>query len=74
MARPYSPLIAAMLVLIFASQNMHSVEIRLIVGPPVMMPLIVIIMGAFVVGFVIATLTRKRRDNVRTMTDVDHEA
>lgn len=49
-------LILALLLLIFASQNLHPVWIRFITGPPVQMPLILVIAGSLVAGFAIATL------------------
>ena len=62
-------LILALLLLIFASQNMHPVWIRFITGSPVQMPLIVIIIGSLVVGFAIATVSqilRTARQNKKT--------
>lgn len=65
-ARPYSSIVGAMLLLIFASQNMQAVEIRLIFGSPIEMPLILIIMGAFICGFVVAAVVmRKNRDRLQ---------
>ncbi|CAK0775734.1 putative magnetosome protein MamL [Gammaproteobacteria bacterium] len=72
-ARPYSSLMGAMLVLIFTSQNMHEVEIRLVFGSSFTMPLIAIIAGAFVGGFVVATVVRKNRNRARAITDIDRE-
>ncbi len=66
LARPYSSLVGAMLVLIFTSQNMQDVEISLIFGTPVRMPLILIIVGAFICGFGVATFVARRNRN-RTM-------
>ncbi len=64
-ARPYSSIVGAMLLLIFASQNMPEVEIHLIFGSPVKMPLILIIVGAFIGGFIMAILVRRKsRDRV----------
>ena len=62
-------LILALLMLIFASQNMHPVWIRFITGSPVQMPLIVIIVGSVIVGFTIATfnhIIRTARQNRKT--------
>lgn len=62
-------LILALLMLIFASQNMHPVWIRFITGSPVQMPLIVIIVGSLIVGFAIATFShiiRTARQNRKT--------
>jgi uncharacterized integral membrane protein len=62
-------LILALLMLIFASQNLHPVWIRFITGPPVQMPLIVIIVGSLIVGFTIATfnhIIKTARQNRKT--------
>ena len=48
-------LILAILLLIFTSQNMHEVLVRTVFGPPVEMPMILALFGAFIVGFAIAT-------------------
>ncbi|CAK0757353.1 Magnetosome protein MamL [Gammaproteobacteria bacterium] len=72
-ARPYSSLIGALLVLIFASQNMHQVEIRLIFGSSFTMPLIAIIVGAFVGGFILSIFVRKNRNRARVPADIDRE-
>lgn len=48
-------LILAILLLIFTSQNMHEVTVRTIFGPPVEMPMILALFGAFIVGFAVAT-------------------
>lgn len=55
MVRLVLSLILAILLLIFTSQNMHPVMLRTVFGPPVELPLILALLGAFVVGFVIAT-------------------
>ncbi|MEO5378730.1 MAG: lipopolysaccharide assembly protein LapA domain-containing protein [Magnetococcus sp. DMHC-6] len=47
-------LIFAILLLIFASQNMHEVEVRFVFGEPVEMPMILAIAGAFICGFALA--------------------
>ncbi len=67
MTKLVGALILTLLLLIFSSQNLHPVWIRFITGPPVQMPLIVVIIGSLVVGFAIATFnhivrtTRQRR-------------
>lgn len=69
MGKLVSVLIMALLMLIFASQNMHPVWIRFITGSPVQMPLIVIIVGSLIVGFAIATfnhILRTARQNRKT--------
>ncbi|MBF0283529.1 MAG: hypothetical protein HQL51_03625 [Magnetococcales bacterium] len=45
----------AILLLIFASQNMHLVSVRLIVGSPIDAPMILVISGAFIGGFAVST-------------------
>ncbi|MBF0212566.1 MAG: LapA family protein [Magnetococcales bacterium] len=55
----------AILLLIFASQNMHAVQIRLIVGPPLDLPLILIISGAFIAGFLLSTINHLARKVMR---------
>lgn len=54
MVRLVASLILAILLLIFASQNMHSATVRLVFGSPVEIPMIMVIAGAFVVGFAVA--------------------
>lgn len=69
MGKLVSVLIMALLLLIFASQNMHPVWIRFVTGPPVQMPLIVIIVGSLIVGFAIATfnhILRTAKQNRKT--------
>ncbi|MBF0123860.1 MAG: hypothetical protein HQL60_00830 [Magnetococcales bacterium] len=51
-------LLFAVLLLIFASQNANDTQIRFVFGPPVAMPLILIIAGAFVGGMAAATFGR----------------
>jgi uncharacterized integral membrane protein len=50
-------LIFAIFLLIFASQNMHEIEVRFVFGEPVDMPMILAIAGAFVCGFALAIFT-----------------
>ncbi len=47
-------LIVAMLLLVFASQNMHEAEIIFVFGPKVELPLILIIAVGFICGFSVA--------------------
>ncbi len=75
-ARPYSAMVGAMLLLIFSSQNMHEVEISLIFGAPAKMPLILVVAGAFVCGFGVAFLVMRRKRNratARSSTDRELE-
>jgi uncharacterized integral membrane protein len=43
--------------MIFASQNMHSASIDFVFGLPIDLPLIVIIVSSFFVGYVLALAT-----------------
>ncbi|MBF0110523.1 MAG: LapA family protein [Magnetococcales bacterium] len=63
--KPFVSLILSILLLIFASQNMNTVQIRFIVGPTIEMPLILIISGAFICGFVLATFNQLARKTLR---------
>ncbi|MBF0626032.1 MAG: DUF1049 domain-containing protein [Magnetococcales bacterium] len=56
MLRLVVSLLAAVMLLIFASQNMHEVKVRFVFGPPIDMPMILAISGAFISGFALATL------------------
>ncbi len=58
-------LLLAVLLLIFASQNMHETPIRFIVGPSVTLPLILILAGAFIAGFALATFSQLVRKSGR---------
>ncbi|MBF0370613.1 MAG: DUF1049 domain-containing protein [Magnetococcales bacterium] len=55
MVRLVLSLIFAIFLLIFASQNMHEIEVRFVFGEAVEMPMILAIAGAFVSGFALAT-------------------
>ncbi len=57
--------LVAVLLLIFASQNMHETAVRLIIGPPVTLPLILILAGAFITGFALAIFSRWVRQSDR---------
>ncbi|MBF0191941.1 MAG: LapA family protein [Magnetococcales bacterium] len=65
MSKSFISLILSILLLIFASQNMHTVQIRLIVGSPVELPMILILSGAFICGFVLATVNHLARKVMR---------
>ncbi len=59
-------IIGLMLALLFVSQNLDVVEISLVIGRPVEVPLALIIIGAFLGGFVAgigAVLERRFRRN-----------
>ncbi|MEO5377231.1 MAG: hypothetical protein H7832_05540 [Magnetococcus sp. DMHC-6] len=47
-------LIFAILLLIFSSQNMHEIHVRFVIGDPVKMPMILVLAGAFMSGFLLA--------------------
>ena len=51
-------LILAIFLLIFTSQNMHEVAVRFVFGSPVEMPMILAMLGAFIAGFAISTLSQ----------------
>lgn len=67
MFRAVISLIIVILLLIFASQNMDTVNVTVVTGKPVTIPLIMIIAISFVTGYAVATLsfivmtTKKRR-------------
>lgn len=74
MAKLIALLILALLMLIFASQNMHPVWIRFITGPPVQMPLIVVIAGSLIVGFTVATfnhIIKTARENRKKTEELE---
>ncbi|MBF0588384.1 MAG: DUF1049 domain-containing protein [Magnetococcales bacterium] len=54
MGRLVFSLIVAILLLVFASQNMHEAPIRVVFGPTVELPLILIIAVGFISGFSVA--------------------
>lgn len=55
MAKLVFSLILAILLLIFASQNMHEVQLRLVFGSAVELPMILVVASAFVAGYALAT-------------------
>jgi uncharacterized integral membrane protein len=56
MPRLVISLILGALLLIFSAQNLNQVSIRFVFGPEAHLPLILVIGGSVLVGFVIATL------------------
>ncbi len=54
MAKLVVSLILALLLLVFSSQNMHETKVRLIFGPAVEVPMILIVSVAFICGFSVA--------------------
>ncbi|MBF0626956.1 MAG: LapA family protein [Magnetococcales bacterium] len=66
MTRTFISLLLSILLLIFASQNMHTVQLRLVVGSPVELPMILIISGAFICGFILATVNHLARKVMRS--------
>ncbi len=72
MVRLVVSLIFAILMLIFASQNMHETEVRFIFGEPVDMPMILAIAGAFVSGFALAIFTIMVRGEEKKDDDLDY--
>lgn len=57
MAKLIVSLLFAIFLLIFASQNMHEVEVRFVFGEAVEMPMVLVVAGAFVSGFALAIFT-----------------
>lgn len=66
MSRSLVSLVLSLLLLIFATQNMVPAQIRFIVGPPIEMPLILIISGAFICGFIVANVSHLARRTLRS--------
>lgn len=58
-------LIFAIFLLIFTSQNMHTITVRFVFGSPVEMPMILALLGAFVAGFAVATFSHIVRVTAR---------
>ena len=58
MAKLIISLILAALLLIFASQNLGLIWVRFITGPAVQLPIIVVIGGAFLAGYVVAVVNQ----------------
>ena len=69
MFRLISSLVFAIFLLIFASQNMHGIEIRFVFGEPVEMPMILAVAGAFISGFALAIFTVIARDGGKNGDD-----
>ena len=72
MVRLVVSLIFAIFLLIFASQNMHEIEVRFVFGEPVDMPMILAIAGAFVCGFALAIFTIIVRSSDKKDDDFDY--
>jgi uncharacterized integral membrane protein len=53
--------IVALLLLIFSSQNLNPVWVRFVTGPAVQLPVIVVIVGAFLAGYLVATFNQIMR-------------
>lgn len=62
-------MVSVIMLLIFASQNMHETEIRFVFGPTVEMPMILIICGAFLCGYTIASILYMIRKTKRNMDE-----
>ncbi len=71
MSKPFVSLLLSLLLLIFATQNIHPAQIRFIFGPPLEVPLILIISGAFICGFVVATVNHLARRALRNRRKED---
>ncbi|MEW6219797.1 MAG: hypothetical protein AB1634_09735 [Thermodesulfobacteriota bacterium] len=58
-------LFLGVLLLIFTSQNLHQAWVRFVIGQPVQLPMIVIIAGAFLLGYLLATFSHLMRRATR---------
>ena len=65
-------LIVVIVLIVFATQNMQPVTVYLVAGPPVAVPLIVVIVLAFIIGYAFALFSlllgaakRSRRTRVK---------
>ncbi|MBF0143866.1 MAG: LapA family protein [Magnetococcales bacterium] len=65
MVKSFVSLLFALFLLIFASQNMDMARVHFVFGPPVEMPLILIISGAVVCGFLLAHINTLARRALR---------
>ncbi|MBF0170028.1 MAG: hypothetical protein HQK87_02890 [Nitrospinae bacterium] len=63
----------AVLLLIFATQNLHPTWIRFIVGPAVQLPVVVVVGGAFLAGFAVSALNQLFNAVSRKEKDKDKE-
>lgn len=65
MFKVFLSLFSAIFLVIFATQNMDPVWVRFVFGPPVRMPIIVLMASSALVGYALAAinvLMRNRRD------------
>lgn len=62
---------------IFASQNMGSVFVHFIFGPPIKVPTIVLVFSSFMLGMIVTLFftiaSRSRKDNNRGSLLEEHE-
>ncbi|MBF0382318.1 MAG: LapA family protein [Magnetococcales bacterium] len=72
MVRLVTSLVFAIFLLIFASQNMHDIEVRFVFGEPVEMPMILAVAGAFISGFALAIFSILVRSEKKRSEDPDY--
>ena len=68
MVRLVLSLLFAMLLLIFTSKNMHPMTLDTVFGPPVQLPVILGLLGAFIVGFALATFRHIVRESKKSQS------
>lgn len=68
MVRLVLSLLFAMLLLIFTSKNMHLMRLDTVFGPPVELPVILALLGAFIVGFALATFRHIVRESRKSQS------
>ncbi|MGN7612214.1 lipopolysaccharide assembly protein LapA domain-containing protein [Magnetococcales bacterium HHB-1] len=66
-------LMMAVMLLIFASQNMEVVKVRFVFGPPIELPMILIIAGAFIAGFAFALVNTFMRRSAKRSRSQDFD-
>ena len=71
MVRLVLSLLFAMLLLIFTSKNMHPMRLDTVFGPPVELPVVLALLGAFIVGFALATVRHIVREPKRSRDRLD---
>ncbi|MEO5348642.1 MAG: hypothetical protein H7836_03225 [Magnetococcus sp. YQC-3] len=71
MVRLVLSLLFAMLLLIFTSKNMHPMRLDTVFGPPVELPVVLALLGAFIVGFALATFRHIVRESKRSRDRLD---
>ncbi|MBF0246960.1 MAG: DUF1049 domain-containing protein [Alphaproteobacteria bacterium] len=66
-------MIAGAFIVLFASQNLDVVTVFLVLGPPLQVPLIVVIGMSFMIGFVTAIMVVLRKAVKKQTRKTGHE-